>query len=567
MGFAVGLPQLEDADELRIRVGELRVRIVGLLAGVGRAFARVLDAQETGDDQQFVQHAVATRGHQHARQLGIHRQPRHFAADAGEVALLVDGAQLAQGLPAIRDRARVGRIDEGEILHAAQAQGQHAQDHAGQRGAQDFRVGEPRARGEVVFGIQPIADAGGDAAAAALALVGAGLADRFDVQAVELAARAVALHPRQAGIDDVADARHGQRGFRDIGRQHDAPARARVEHLVLVAHRQPRVQRNHFGGPVLAPVQRRMGVADFALARQEHQDVADRVLAGDVVGCGHDRLRQRQINGVGPRFLVAARGEVAHVHRITAAFDVHHRRVAEVFGETVGVDGGRGDDQLQVGALGDQLLEVAEQEVDVEAALVRFVDDQRVVFRQPAVGLDFRQQDAVGHELDEGVVADVVGESHLVADRAAHRHLQFLGHAPGDRARGDAARLGAADQAGAAAAGGQAEFGQLGGLARTGFAGDHHHRVLADQFYQRVGRARHRQAVVETRRRPLRLARGERGFGGGQGGFIGLALAGVVGRLARGAAQAQQPAAFAAGHGVVGKGRKRGRSGGHITPF
>ena len=58
----------------------------------------------------------------------------------------------------------------------------------GQRGAADFRIGVARPRFEIGFRIQAVAGAGGDAPAAALALVGAGLADRLDVQAVELAA-------------------------------------------------------------------------------------------------------------------------------------------------------------------------------------------------------------------------------------------------------------------------------------------------------------------------------------------------------------------------------------------
>src|SRR3546814_19734881 len=61
-----------------------------------------------------------------------------------------------------------------------------------------------------------------------------------------------------------------------------------------------------------------------------------------------------------------------------------HRRAAEVCGEALGVDGGRGDDHLQVAAPLQQLLQVAEQEIDVEAALVGLVDDDGVVGRQPA---------------------------------------------------------------------------------------------------------------------------------------------------------------------------------------
>src|SRR3546814_1419302 len=73
-----------------------------------------------------------------------------------------------------------------------------------------------------------VAGAGRNAPASALALVGAGLADRFDVQAVELETRAVALHARQSRVDHVMDARHRQRGLGDVGRQHDAPLRTRV---------------------------------------------------------------------------------------------------------------------------------------------------------------------------------------------------------------------------------------------------------------------------------------------------------------------------------------------------
>ncbi|KAG1602609.1 hypothetical protein G6F46_013875 [Rhizopus delemar] len=138
-----------------------------------------------------------------------------------------------------------------------------------------------------------------------------------------------------------------------------------------------------------------------------------------------------------------------------------------MLGEAFGVDGGRGDDQLQFRALAQQLLQVAQQEVDIEAAFVRFVNDDRVVVRQPAVTGDLRQQDAVGHELDAAVVADLVVEAHLEADQLAQFALQFLRHAAGHRTCGNPSRLGAADHAGLATARGQAQFRQLGGLART----------------------------------------------------------------------------------------------------
>ncbi len=129
---------------------------------------------------------------------------------------------------------------------------------------------------------------------------------------------------------------------------------------------------------------------------------------------------------------------------------------------------------------------------------MRLVDDQRVVARQPAVRGDLGQQDAVGHELDAAVLAHLVGEAHLVADHRAQLGLQLFGHARGHCPRGDAARLGAADHAGFATAGGQAQLRQLRGLAGAGFAGNHHHLMLADQRGDAFSLTRDRQRLVHA---------------------------------------------------------------------
>jgi len=65
-----------------------------------------------------------------------------------------------------------------------------------------------------------------------------------------------------------------------------------------------------------------------------------------------------------------------------------------------GVNGGRRNDQLQILAPGEQTLQMAEQKINIQAAFVRLVEDDRVVFREGGVALGFRQQNAVGHHLD-----------------------------------------------------------------------------------------------------------------------------------------------------------------------
>ncbi|MNR05908.1 hypothetical protein D3C85_1219590 [compost metagenome] len=84
-------------------------------------------------------------------------------------------------------------------------------------------------------------------------------------------------------------------------------------------------------------------------------------------------------------------------------------------GEALGIYGGRGDDHLEIRAPWQQLLEVAQDEVDVEAALMSLIDDDGVVLGQHAVVLDLRQQDTVSHQLDMGLLAHLIGKAHLVA--------------------------------------------------------------------------------------------------------------------------------------------------------
>ena len=79
--------------------------------------------------------------------------------------------------------------------------------------------------------------------------------------------------------------------------------------------------------------------------------------------------------------------------------------------ETLRVDGRGGDDDLQIGALRQDALEVAEDEVNVQAAFVRLVNDEGGVAAQQLVVLDFGEQNAVGHELDSAVFAYFRGES------------------------------------------------------------------------------------------------------------------------------------------------------------
>ena len=183
----------------------------------------------------------------------------------------------------------------------------------------------------------------------------------------------------------------------------------------------------------LSPVERVGRVADLALPGQEHQDVA-RPLAHQLA----DRL-----DDAGG--LVVDELAVADLDRVHPTGHLDDRRVVEVPREALRVDGRRRDDDLEVRPARQQLLEVAEDEVDVEAALVCLVDDDRVVATQHPVPLDLGEQDAVGHDLDQRAAARAVGEPDLVADDVAELGAELLGDALGDAAGRDPPRLGVAD--------------------------------------------------------------------------------------------------------------------------
>ena len=195
--------------------------------------------------------------------------------------------------------------------------------------------------------------------------------------------------------------------------------------------------------------QRVGGVADLALTAEEDQYVARR-LAGQLVDGVQDRLglvavdRARVVRIVDRAVARSRPGRCGRTPRRSAPACPG---VGEVLGEPLRVDRRRGDDHLEVGTAGEQLLEVAEDEVDVQAALVRLVDDERVVPAQLAVALQLGEQDAVGHQLDQRAVADLVGEPDRVPDRLAELGAELLGDPLGDRARGQPARLRVPDHA------------------------------------------------------------------------------------------------------------------------
>src|SRR5690606_1238553 len=117
-------------------------------------------------------------------------------------------------------------------------------------------------------------------------------------------------------------------------------------------------------------------------------------------------------------------------------------RVSEMLRKRLGVDGRRGDDHAKIGAPRQQGLQIAKEKIDVETTLVRLVNDDGVVRAQVTITMNRVQENAIGHQANLGVLADLVRESHLVADEVTEVTTQFVSDTLGNRACGDAARLG-----------------------------------------------------------------------------------------------------------------------------
>ena len=177
---------------------------------------------------------------------------------------------------------------------------------------------------------------------------------------------------------------------------------------------------------------------------------------------------------------------------------------------------------------------------------MRLVDDQRVVPRQITVAGQFGEQDPVGHELDQRVLADLVGEPDLVADDVAELGAQLLGDPVGDGARGEPPRLGVADHAGDTAPQVQADLRDLRGLPGAGLARDDHDLVVADRGGDVVAASGDRKGGRVGDAGHADAADGHAGLGGVESGDDTGQRPGAVGVCAR-AEGGVEPAAQALG--------------------
>ncbi len=388
------------------------------LEPAGGSLARVLDAQKGGDYQALRQAPEPRRLDDDPSEPRVDRQPRHTLAEARDAPLAIDRRQLREETIAVVEQAPVRRIDERELFGCAEPERRHLQNQAREIGAMNLRLGVLGPLSEVGLGVQPDADTLAFAAATSLALIGAGARDRLDRQPLQLGPRTVAAHARQPRVDHEAHARNGERGLRDVGGQDDSLRRMRREDPLLLRCRQSRVERQQLAcGRRLAPQQLER-LLYLPLARQEDKRVARdpaRIECELRGGTHHGACERRR------RIVVGIDRPVADFDGVTAPLDLDDWCAAEVLGKAPRLDRCGRDHDPELGAPGHQPSADSEQEIEIEVALVRFVENERVVASEPGIALELSEQHTVGHQLDQRSRAGAIDEPDLVADQVAER--------------------------------------------------------------------------------------------------------------------------------------------------
>ena len=352
----VPAPELHKAQEVRTFVGKFLVCTVGRFLLVERSFARILHREPGADDEEFRKASEFASGQQHASELRVDGETREFAADLREFTFGGERTEFLQNRDPVRDRARRRRLEEGKLADVAELERLGAQNDRGKIRAEDFRIRKGGTAREVLFVVEANADALGHAAASARALVRRRLAHGFDQELIDLAAIRVALDAREARIDHIADAGHRNRGFGDVRREHDAAKARGLEDLFLVRRGKSCKKRQDFDFAHAGLSKEFFRLADFALARQENEDVAPPRHFEFAHG-----VLDRFEHGAVVRLVDVVQGTPADFHGIGAARNVEDRSrpavfVGKVFGKALGVDRRGRDDHLEVGAPGEKAL-------------------------------------------------------------------------------------------------------------------------------------------------------------------------------------------------------------------
>mmetsp|Transcript_6507 Transcript_6507/g.18711 ORF Transcript_6507/g.18711 Transcript_6507/m.18711 type:complete len:883 (-) Transcript_6507:1046-3694(-) len=483
VGLCPGIVHVHQRDVVTdIAPVEVLVGVVGVHRLVlGAIEYRVPNGQHGTDGGHLLSHLVLLGGEDRFGHHGIQRELSHAAPQLGQFPPVVEGTQGVQLLQGAQQRLRRRRVHEVEVHQIVDAQALQHQHHRAKIGALDLRDGILL---ELVLKrpsrVQPEGLAGGCAPCAASSLQRRSSADRRDLQAEHARPRVVAVLLAEPRINDVPDAVDGQGRLCDVGGQHNLARvrRSGLEDLGLQIGRQVGVNGgddhlHHFAAHAAsALLEQLLAGLDLFLPREKHQDIAARLR--------EVHLQRRQHRGI--HVVRLGLLGVEDVHRIPTSGDPEDGGVIEVLAELLGVQGGAGDEELDVGPEASNVLDQAEQNVRVQRALVGLVHHHHAVGCQVRLAQELSQQHAIRHVLEHRflrrAVLEADGVPHLLPQLAPH----LLGNTGRDRHSSDAAGLCASDAPSFAVPRLMQILRNLSGFTRAGLADNDQDLVFGDSL-------------------------------------------------------------------------------------
>ena len=91
----------------------------GLFLSIVRDYARIIDLEDSCDNQHLGEAAPLSCGQQHATQPRVDRQPGQLTSNRGQLVLSINRIELAQKSVTSRNLPRFGGVNERETLDPA----------------------------------------------------------------------------------------------------------------------------------------------------------------------------------------------------------------------------------------------------------------------------------------------------------------------------------------------------------------------------------------------------------------------------------------------------------------
>ena len=90
-------------------------------------------------------------------------------------------------------------------------------------------------------------------------------------------------------------------------------------------------------------------------------------------------------------------------------------------GETFRIYCRGSDNKFQIRSFRQKLFEIPQKKVDIQAAFMSFINDDRIILFQKTVALRFGQKNAIRHQFDRCLGTQFVREADFVTDNFTDR--------------------------------------------------------------------------------------------------------------------------------------------------